>query len=195
MTVSRCSRMAGRAPLLWWHGVALILLLWSVPGLSEAPTAEESTLKAALVYKLAQFVEWPETLDGDRTFAFCLLGEDVFSGALDRLQGRMLGERPVVVRHYRRSEAVAPDCRVLFIGPDKMPFAWEILLRFARQPVLTLSESEHFAENGGMIQLRRSGRRFAFVINPNRAREAGLSIAAPLLSMSTIVETRGDIRP
>jgi hypothetical protein len=177
-----------------WRRVALLVLLCPVFSLAESPSAEESALKAALVYKLAQFVDWPQTA-GQEAFAFCLLGEDVFGGALDRLQGRQLDKRPVVVRHYRQSEAVAPDCRVLFIGPDKTPFEREILARFAGRPMLTLGESEHFAENGGMIQLRRSGRKFAFVINPGRARRDGLTIAAPLLSMSTIVETREEMQP
>jgi len=181
-------------PVPWWRRAVLLLLLCPVFGLAEAPTAEESALKAALVYKLAQFVDWPEP-DGGETFAFCVLGEDVFGGALDRLQGRQLDQRPVVVRHYRQSEAVSPDCRVLFVGPDKIPFEREILARFAGRPMLTLGESQHFAENGGMIQLRRSGRKFAFVINPNRARRDGLTIAAPLLSMSTIVETREEVQP
>ncbi len=184
-----------RRPAPWWRRFLLLLLLCPVFGRTEAPTAEENALKAALVYKLAQFVEWPEASPERETFAFCLLGDDTFGGALDRLQGRKLNGRPVVVRHYRQSDSVAPGCRVLFLGADKAPFEREILKRFARRPVLTLGESASFAENGGMIQLRREGRKFAFVINPNSARRAGLMIAAPLLSMSSIVETREDEQP
>ena len=178
-------------PLPWWRGAVLLLLLCPLFGQAEAPpSAEENALKAALVYKLAQFVDWPESSGRAERFAFCILGEDAFDGALDRLQGRVLDDRPVVVRHFRQSEAVSPDCRVLFFGPDKQPFEREILERLADRPMLTLGEGDAFAENGGMIQLRRDGRKFAFVINPARARRAGLTIAAPLLAMSTIVETR-----
>ena len=168
----------------------MLLLLSPVFGRAEAPTAEENALKAALVYKLAQFVDWPQNISGESEFAFCVLGEDAFAGALDRLEGRVLYGLPVTVRHYRQSEAVSRNCRVLFFGRDKTPFERDILERFSVRPMLTVGEGDSFAENGGMIQLRRDGRKFAFVINPACARRAGLTIAAPLLSMSAIVETR-----
>ncbi|HHJ14186.1 MAG TPA: YfiR family protein [Gammaproteobacteria bacterium] len=194
MSVFRLFRgRSGRVP--WWHRLLLLLLLSPVFGQAEVPSTEENALKAALVYKLAQFVEWPDSAASSPVFAFCLLGEDAFDGALDRLQGRILDERPVEVRHYSQSETVPADCRVLYLVPDKQPFERDILSAYALRPMLTLGETESFAENGGMIQLRRQGRKFGFVITPKSARRAGLSITAPLLSMATIVDTRPEDTP
>ncbi len=165
--------------------LAALLLLMPLFGLADFP-AGPAALKAALVYKIAQFVEWPAQAKREH-FVLCVLGEDPFDGALDQLAGRLLDESPVEVMYFSQSDAVASSCRLLFLGSDKAAFEEEILDLFADRPVLTLGESAAFAEHGGMIQFRRNGKKMGFVINPLRVRRAGLSIAAPLLSMAEIV--------
>lgn len=167
-----------------WAG---LLLLWLPLFGGAMPPGDGAVLKAALVYKLAQFVTWPEAAGNRQDFLMCVLGEDPFDGALDRLAGRSLDQRTIQVRHFSQSDSVARSCHLLILGPDKTPFEQVILRQFSRQPILTLGEGRRFAEHGGMIQFRQQGRKMRFVINLGRVREAGLDIAAPLLSMAEVI--------
>ncbi len=172
-----------------------LLLLLPVLTLAGVGSAEPA-LKAALVYKLAQFIEWPEAASGQ--FTICVLGDDPFDGTLDRLEGREIDHVPIETAHYAQSDQVPETCRILYLSPEKRVFQRQILEKFSRWPMLTLGETDEFAEQGGMIQFHRQDGRIGFIINPERARAAGLRIAAPLLSMSQIVETRsrdGEAQP
>ena len=78
---------------------------------------------------------------------------------------------------------------MLFIDTSKKAFEVSILKKLGAEPVLTLGETEQFAENGGMIQFTVEGKRIGFKINDSQAKLSKLKIAAPLLQLATIVET------
>ncbi len=165
------------------------MLLLLFPAFTAADAgSDESALKSVLVYKLAQFIEWPDS--AHERFTICVLGEDPFDGTLERLNGRKIDQVPIVTAHYALSEQVPKTCRILYLSSGKRPFQRKILEKFSRWPILTLGETDDFVEQGGMIQFHRIDGRFGFIINLEHAVATGLRIAAPLLSMSQIMETR-----
>ncbi len=184
--ISGRTRGGGTPRALW-----LALLLLSIGGglpAADGPTPEYR-LKAALIYKLARFVAWPRPLAQDQPFDICLLGRDDFGSALDALADRRIDGHPVRIRRFQQSEAVSPQCRILFISESKRPFLKTILARLAERPTLTVSDLPGFARAGGMIELARGDHRIVFHINNQRALAAGLRIAAPLLELARVVES------
>ena len=170
--------------------VCLLLALILLPEcLLAAPATDEYKFKAVLIYKLTKFVEWPDSIPGRNggSFDICLLGDDVFGSNLDILEGRMAAGQPVRVRRFSQSVSVDSHCHILFISSSKQAFLNSILNKLRDQPILTLGDSEGFAEQGGMIQFVRDNNRFGFKINLESAKRSGLLIAAPLLDLSTVV--------
>jgi hypothetical protein len=53
--------------------------------------------------------------------------------------------------------------------------------------ILTVSESNSFAERGGIIELQRRGRKLAFLINRGAAKRAQLRIDPKLLRLAVEV--------
>ncbi len=101
----------------------LLLTGLSLPLLSAPPTPEYK-LKAALIYKLTKFIEWPELQDSETpsSFGICLLGEDNFGDALDALQERKALGAPIIVYRHTQSEAIGTSCQILYISESKKAF-------------------------------------------------------------------------
>ena len=187
-TIHRRSWIGGVGALRGFTLALVLLLLGGGLPAADGPTPEYR-LKAALIYKLARFVAWPRPLAEGRAFDICLLGRDDFGSALDALARRRIDGHPVHIRRFQQSEAVSPDCRILFISSSKRPFLKEILARLADRPLLTVGDMPGFARAGGMIELARGDHRIVFYINNQRAQAAGLRIAAPLLELARVVES------
>ncbi len=170
--------------------VLLLLALASVELHAAGLASSEYKLKAALIFKLTRFVEWPADMRAGADFDICVLGRDDFGTALDALETREVDHRPIRIQRFVQSEAVNASCQILFVSESKRPFLKTILRSLAHLPILTISDVDGFAEQGGMIELTRGRKRMGFRINLQQATSAGLKIAAPLLELATIVETK-----
>jgi hypothetical protein len=162
---------------------------WSIPASGQEAAADEHWVKAAMLYKLAKFVVWPRlgaAVTGE--FAICVLGRDPLGDALAALEGKPIGDGVVRVRFLGAGEATPYECRVLFVGREQRAQFEQHLLRVRGRPVLTVGDFERFAEGGGMVEFAPSGKRVGIVINQPKVRQAGLQVAAPLLSLATVIE-------
>ncbi|RDH85106.1 MAG: hypothetical protein DIZ78_11875 [endosymbiont of Escarpia spicata] len=179
-----------------WLPRLRLCCLWLLIGLLPlqlfaAPPNAEYKLKAALVYKLSKFVEWPAPSGADKSgsFGICVLGEDVFGSALDALEQRKAAGRTVRIRRFTQSESIGDSCQVVFISKSKRAFIGAILQKLKGRPILTLGDTEGFAEQGGIIEFTRGKKRIGFLINLESARRSGLKIAAPLLDLATVLDS------
>jgi hypothetical protein len=177
-----------------------MLLVLCLSGISFTACASSSgseyKLKAALIYKLTKFIEWPNLQPGHRPehFGICLLGEDDFGDALDALESRKVKDIPIQVYRHSQSEAIGENCHIVYISESKKAFLTPILQSLAGTPILTLSDIEGFADHGGMLQFTYLSKRIGFLINQQSAKAAHLTIAAPLLDLATIVDSRSATR-
>ncbi len=172
-------------------GLLTVLLLGVSPPLaSGAGPWRESQVKVALLHHFAQFAEWPlGTLPpGDAPFVLGILGRDPFGEDLNILEGRRIKRRTLEVRRITDIED-ALDCQMLFIGPCKNHPLGKTLDLLKGRPVLTVSDIEGFARQGGMIALVAEDVRIRFEINLGAVRRSGLALSAQLLDLARIVDS------
>lgn len=154
----------------------------------------EYDVKAALLFNLAKFVDWPDTAfaSDNATFFMCVIGEDPFGASLDRVSGRTVRGHPVAVaRHASYTDLDATSnapCHIVFVSGALAPRVEEVLAASAGKPRLTVADFAGFAESGGMINLVTVDKKVRFRINAKRAQAAGLKLSARLLQLATIVE-------
>lgn len=168
----------------------LLIVLPAYGGDTKEPTTEYK-IKAALIYKLTKFVEWPQQAFEQpySPLKICVLGRNPFGNALGALEQRTVGSHPIAVKHHTHSmEAVNNSCHILFISAAPKIDLHKILNPLMHRPILTISDIERFAEQGGIIQLADQNQRIGFRINLNSAKRVGLKIAAPLLYLSTVIQ-------
>jgi hypothetical protein len=150
----------------------------------------EYEVKAAFLFRFAQFVEWPPSTfkESDEPFTYCTIGDDPFHGALERtMNGKTIGQRPLRVRHLNGTGKVG-ECQILFLGGsgDKKRIE-ELLASAGSLPILTVGEADQFAESGGAIGFCNEDNKIRFEVNLNAAGKAGLKISAKLLALAKTV--------
>src|SRR5690348_5475689 len=120
--------------------LSLFLVSSNGIGLHAQQRIDEYRLKAAVLYNLAKFVEWPvESFQAPASpFVICVLGVDPFGSVLDQsVAGRIVGGRIVVAR---RVPDVDPACHILFIADSEVRRLPTIMDRLRGASVLTVGE-------------------------------------------------------
>jgi YfiR/HmsC-like len=166
--------------------VALAISVQGAPATTSA--ADEYRVKAAVVYNIARFVDWPSAAfaEAGSPLVVCVVGVDPFGSALDdALQGRTVKGRPVEIR---RSHDLGVGCHVVFIAFSEHKRVEDIIYRLGSTAALSISEVDRFTHRGGIIGLRMDG---SFDINATAADRANLTMSARLLALASSVRVAG----
>lgn len=152
----------------------------------------EERIKAALIFKLVKFVEWPATaLTGSAPLQLCAFGNSGVADALAAADGKPARDR---IAKFRKPDTLSANdlkgCHVLYIPAGTRDIASGVpsTLRNRGGGLLTISDQPDFARRGGMIGLSQGENKMTFEINLRLAREAGIEPGAPLLELATVVD-------
>ena len=171
--------------------IAALLLLTPLRGAGgqQEYHAGEYEIKAAYLLNFPNFVEWPGDSPSDSRVPIhvCLMGQDPLGTTLSRMMADHLSRgRAILLRRVLRTDSVS-DCQILYISASEGKFVPQILGSLKSLSILTVGESEQFAEEGGMIQLVLEDKQVRFKINNAAASQAGLRISSKLLALAKIV--------
>jgi hypothetical protein len=158
---------------------------------AEPPTEYE--VKAAFIHNIAKFVEWPAAPPTDGKLRLCIVGQDPFGSALDSLRGRPIGDKVWEVSPAKPNSNLR-ECGVLFIAASERNNLGQVLNATRGSAVLTVGDSEGYAEQGVMVNFYREQNRVRFEINAEAASRAGLKISSQLLKLARIVQEPGGVR-
>jgi hypothetical protein len=173
-------------------GLALVTAL-IVPCSAQAQTADEYQVKAAYMYNLAKFVDWPsDAFDSpSQPIVFCVLGQTPLSLALqDALAGKVVGQRPLLFRQLSDPKQ-AGDCKVLFIGLQEKKRLRQILDQVKSLHVLTVGEDEDFTKDDGIVRFYLDAGRVRLEFNLDATEDAKLRVSSKLLSLGRTVRRGG----
>lgn len=177
-----------RCAVAWLPALTLLVAAtWQTVVVADE-VERETLIKAAIVYKLAKFVEWPDAsfAGPDSPLRLCLLGDTQLATALRAAEGRAVRGHPVAVGQLEDPSGV-DDCHVVYVARDQQAQLGRLLTRFNGHPVLSVSEIDDFAHHGGVIGLVRRGKRLGFQVNLRNAQRAGLTVSAPLLELAEVI--------
>jgi hypothetical protein len=176
-----------RKKMLW-------LLVWvCLFGLGGARgNAEESreyAVKAAFLYNFAKFVDWPPESFKNETAPLVLgiVGIDPFGSLLETLKDKTVKGRKLVVRRLSRLENFE-DCQILFISGSEKGALRPILATVKNHPILTVSDIDRFAPQGGMIGLVAVDNTINFEINLDTVQRSKLKVSSQLLKLAKIIQ-------
>lgn len=171
-----------------WLGLALLATIGAPcsAALGEEDKQPEYRVKAAFLFNLAKFVDWPQTAFGDKQAPFVIgvLGDDPFGAELDTTIARKtVSGRAVVVERYREVKDIQ-RCQILFISQSERPRLDQVMEALRASPILTVSELPQFLRSGGMILLRLEDNRISFEAGADAARKVGLTMSSKLLKLA-----------
>lgn len=165
-------------------GVALLLTVEALPA-AAAGLADEYQVKAAFIYNLAKFIEWPggSSSGKDAPLTVCIAGRDPFGPAWANFEGRQVQGRALQVRRGT-TLSEAPNCQVLYIAESEESRMAALLNAVGAAPVLTLSDLDGFAESGGAVGLVVEDGRLHFDANMASLHRAGLKASSQVLKLA-----------
>ncbi len=170
--------------------VAAGLMLSATAPVSGSATPNEQQVEAAYLFNFARYVDWPgSAFDGATApLRICVLGDDEFvTVARTSVGDRKVAERPVTVEG-RSSVSASRSCHILFIAASSRDVESEVISDLGSKSVFTVSDSEGFAEQGGVANFVRVGNKIRFEINRDAANKAGLKVSSRLLRLANVVE-------
>ncbi len=165
------------------------MAIGSAPAEVKPRPTREYDLKAAFLFNLAKFVEWPVEAfgDADTPITICILGEDPFGRSLDEIvSNESVRNRELVVRRYRDMKKVAA-CHILFVNLSRPADLQGLRTYLEDKPVLTVGETEEFVDHSGIIRFVMVGNKVRLRINIEAARAARLTISSKLLRLAEVV--------
>jgi hypothetical protein len=152
-------------------------------------TAREYDVKAFILVKLLPFVEWPPTAftSPDAPLVIGVVGENPFGNTLiQAVRGQAVKGRRIEVRYFKENEELR-NCQVVFLTRSVAVQTDDILRRLRGQPVLTVSDQNNFAQQGGVIGLVLVEQKVNMEFNLDSAKSAELKLSSQLLRTARAV--------
>jgi len=170
--------------------LAVILGILLTAGTTRGQGIEEYQFKAAFLYNVAKFVEWPPAAfkGSSDPIVSCILGDSPLASALEQgAKGKMVGDREFVIRRIADVRQ-SSGCHILFVSSSERK-RWRSIFDGTRNSgMLTIGESDGFATEGGVLNFKLEGNKMLIQINLETANREGLKISSRLLSLSQIVK-------
>jgi hypothetical protein len=172
--------------------VLAIALLADISSPCQQTTYRPALVEAELVERFTEFIDWPpdRLADAERPFVLGLMGRNEVEPAIEKLaRERLFKKHRVEVRRLEGPEG-AEACHAIWIGGTADAQLAAVLARTSGKPILTLGDTEGFAQRGVMINLRRESSHITFEINLDEAKKSGLKFSSRLLALGKIVAPR-----
>jgi len=184
---------------------------------NKAPT--ESDIKVVCIYNLLKYTDYdeensdkedknvppanPDEKEKSSDLLIGIIGKDHFGEAWDRIRGKKVGGQTITIKKFdtypadndaEKTKALAKElrkCKGLFIFESKKDKFKNIIAAVKHESVLTISESENFLEQGGIVNFVIGDKKVQFEINLDAAREAQLKIKAQVLKLAQrVIQTK-----
>jgi hypothetical protein len=175
--------------LVWFAATST----WAPPaGGQSIDSASEKSIKAAYLYKFADYVEWPAEVLEDPTIPLTIgvVADDVLAGELEKItRGRAAHGRTILVRRVAPREPL-DGMHVLFVGSAGTDDLADLMSAARQHAVLVVTETGNALELGSVINFRPIDQRIRFEVSLDSADRSGLKLSARLLAVAVHVQPR-----
>lgn len=180
--------IAGGTSLAGRLAIALPMIL-SVSSLLGQGKPTEYQVKAAYLFNFGKFLDQPSRpfSPSTGTFDICIVGTDRLGQSLDRITANEHLNN-LAVRVVRTPEvANARGCAIVFFGSSEDLRIEKDLAVLAGTDALTVSDSQHFLERGGMVQFVLESSHVRFKVNLDAVARTHLVLSSELLRVASSV--------
>jgi hypothetical protein len=175
-----------------WKTLAGTLLLLGTllccPKLSECASPGEHQIKAAMIFNMMRFVDWPESAlpAGNGSIDVCFTGRGAMSSAIASIQGKQVKGKNITVRSVGKQGPFS-GCHVLLLSETDRSSVEAILEATKSAPFMTVGEQRSFASSGGVFGFIIHEGKVRFETNLAAAQRHKIRISAQLLKLAHTV--------
>lgn len=157
-------------------------LLFSQPSAEGSRSVNEEKLKAAFIFRFAQYTTWPEPL-GDE-LRLCLFGDSKVSEIVEGYGGRTIHGSVLTTVRPTSSSIHGQGCDVAFISSQNRYELRDILSSRGDQPVLLISDVPGAFEEKTDIALSTEPNKVTFSINLTEAESKMFTFSGQMLKLA-----------
>ena len=164
--------------------LAIVLLTLS-QGLAAAEVDDgESLVKVSIVYNIARFVSWPETSGQENAtnLSVCIQKDNQLATAFSNLAAAQSAGGGFQLRLIERFGVQNLECHVAFLSEEERDYV--DLSAMARDAILTVSDTAGFINDGGTIEIQRTGIKLGFSVNRLIERLSSVSLSSQILQLA-----------
>ncbi len=186
----RNSRWFASSKRLLRVATAASVLVYGLMGnVGPAEARDETLTKAQFLHNLALYVEWPDSSfhSGSAPFRFCTVDAgDVASALMWVGTGKKIRGRAIdVVEISTPSQADA--CHLVFLSGESQAQQRDYVTSLSGESVLTVSDTEKFAELGGVIGFKMVREKIQFTINSVALGREKLKVNDKLMKLGDVI--------
>lgn len=167
--------------------VFILLVFTGAASADGMDSARTNVIKAGMINGFTAYTTWPN-YNINKPFVIGVLGADKhFIPALQRFFKR----KPVTqfssieIKEIQLSQVT--DCQVVILLGQSNQYSKEVLQRIGRLPILTISDNERFAYNGGHVSFYNENNKLRFAINWKSTTNSRLKVSSRLLRLARLV--------
>lgn len=168
-----------------------VLPLSARTAVDEAGVLLEMRVKAALLYRMTNYVEWPPSAfpSPEAPFNIGIAGADRLAAELNEFAaGRRILNRALVVHRRARNPEAMKGAQLVFVGRDESAQLASII-RAAPPTALIITESEDGLRHGSVINFVMIDGQVRFEVSLEAAQRRNLRLSSRLLSVAHAVHT------
>ena len=163
-------------------GLGLLLGVLSVfSPLAWADEEAEARTKATYLHNFTKFVEWPKLVND--TIHICVVGSEPIVNILGEIASRDLKGHALQIWSGLDDPQI---CQILFVSRAEKNLS-ELMNQVRGNDVLTVSDADGFARQGGGIGFYSEGGQIKLEINSEATRNSHLRVNAMLMEIARIV--------
>jgi YfiR/HmsC-like len=160
----------------------------SVPQHASAASPGEHQIKAAMIFNMMRFVDWPESAlpNSDEDIDICVVSRGAMATAVESLRGKQVKGKNIAIRHISKSAGFS-GCHVLLLSDTDRQTTSAILEQTRSAPLMTVSDSCGFTATGGVFGFILLNGKIRFEVNLASAQKHRIRISSQLLKLAQSV--------
>ena len=144
----------------------------------------EYDVKAVFMANFFKFVEWPSPV---REYRMCIYGSDPFGESVRTVENMTVRGRALQVRKPASLRSLG-DCHVLFISSSERRRIHTILNAVRGMDLLTVGDTEGYAQEGVMVNFYIEASKVKFEINLRSIQSSRITVSSQLLKLGRVVD-------
>lgn len=169
--------------------LTVLLLAWPGHCIWAAERNDENEVKAAVIYNLLLFVEWPAPVSSASIFRFCVLDDGALTTALRRHDGKVVHGQTLEIRRVSAAPEELDTCVAVMVEAGNPGVLARLGVLARGRALLVIAEGTSAVDRGAMVGLHTDGGRIAFDIDHGAMRKSGLVPSSKILRLArTLIE-------
>lgn len=170
-----------------------LLFFLPVPPVASKALAQEAgsrayAIKAGFIYNFTRFIKWPPQSHKNNNYNICVVGDNPFGSILNHLEEKhRFKEHPLKIK-LDVSQDNFVGCRILFVSFSERFNVEQIVEQTKYLPILTVGDTQGFAERGIGINLLIIENKVKLEINKPCLDARELRASSELLDLATLVQ-------